>query len=156
MADYLSTQVVNSTVLSLFDIINFNDANAALEFPLNLPDQFGQNTIVGAAIMPDRNTSADYWFAQYDIQRLYVEQILPVYEQHALDLLVMPGDTDSTRLGTIGQQPVGGVPNSQRKNGAPYGLTFTGRRYDEATVIKAMSGWEAVHNGARPIPSTLD
>ncbi|GAA5850323.1 hypothetical protein JCM8547_001831 [Rhodosporidiobolus lusitaniae] len=155
MADYLSTQLVNSTITSLFDIIRFNDLNADLEFPPSLPDQLGQSTIVGAWAMQHPNESVEYWQAQYDLQRVYLEQILPAYDSYGLDLLVAPSEADPTRIGTIGMMPCGTVPVAQRPNGAPYGLTFVGRRYAEGTVLRAMSGWEATQ-GARPVPSTLD
>jgi hypothetical protein len=139
MAEYLSTQVIKSTVSDLFDIVSFNDANADLEFPPSLPDQYGQTTIVGAWAMPNRNTSADYWFAQNDLfvrslppvssfavsfltfsfsllQHLHTQQIEPAFRQYNVDLLVAPSDTDNTRLGTIGQMPVEIVPISQCKS----------------------------------------
>jgi hypothetical protein len=89
--------------------------------------------------MPDRNTSADYWFAQNNLSvrslppvssfavwfvafsfsllpHLYIQQIEPAFRQCDIDLLVAPGDTDSNRLGTMGQMPVGIVLISQRKS----------------------------------------
>jgi amidase len=175
MANYLATQVVNSTVSSLFDIITFNDANADLEFPPSLPDQLGQTTIVGVWAMPTvthlpttgmLRTTSRYARSLFFLlispfhlvsfpQQLYIQQIQPAFEKYSLDLMIAPGDTDNTRLGTIGQMPVGIVPFSQRKNGAPYSLSLLGKRYDEATVIKAMSRWEAVH-GTRPVPTIND
>jgi hypothetical protein len=60
MAEYLSTQVIKSTVFDLFDIVSLNDANGDLEFPPSLPDQYEPITIVDGWAMPDRDTSADY------------------------------------------------------------------------------------------------
>ncbi|GAA6041361.1 hypothetical protein JCM8097_007685 [Rhodosporidiobolus ruineniae] len=155
MADYFSTQVANTTVTSLFDIINFNDLHAELEFPLSLPDQWGQSTIIGAQAMPHPDDSPAYWKSQYEMQRLYLEQILPAYDKYDLDLILSPSEADPTRLGTIGHLPCGTVPVAQRENGGPYGMTFVGRRYDEKTVLRAMSGWEAVST-PRAVPPLLD
>lgn len=155
MADYLKTQLVNSTVTSLFDIIQFNDYNANLEFPLDLPDQFGQNGMIGAQAMTAPSVSQEYQLAQREIQRLYIEQVAPAFEDYNLDLILVPTEGDATRLCVIGQLPCGNVPVGQRPNGLPYGMTFTGKRYQEGTVIQAMSGWEAINN-PRPVPSLLD
>jgi hypothetical protein len=44
------------------------------------------------------------------LQHLYIQQIDPAVRQYYFDLRVAPGDTDNTRLGTIGQMPVGIAP----------------------------------------------
>jgi hypothetical protein len=118
MAEYLSTQMIMSTVFDSFHIVSFNDANADLEFPPSLPNRYDQIIIDRAWAMPDRSTSADYWFAQYDLSvrslppvssfavslltsffsllpHLYIQQIEPAFRQCHIDLLVAPGDTDS-------------------------------------------------------------
>ncbi|GAA5893523.1 hypothetical protein JCM6882_007843 [Rhodosporidiobolus microsporus] len=155
LGSYLTTQLVNSTVTSLFDVINFNNLNPELEFPLDLPDQFGQSTMIGSQAMQAPEVSPEYQLAQREMQRLYIEQIAPVFEEYDLDLILVPSEGDATRLCVIGQQPCGNVPAGQRPNGLPYGMTFTGRRYQEGTVIRAMSGWEEISE-ARPVPSLLD
>jgi hypothetical protein len=139
IAEYLSTQVIKSTVFGLLAIVSFNDANAHLESPPSLPDQYGQTTIIGAWAMPDHDTSANDWFAQNDLpvrslppassftvsflvfsfsflQHRYIQQIEPAFGQCNIDLLVAPGDTDKNRLGTMGQLPAGIVLNSERKS----------------------------------------
>lgn len=153
MAHYLQTQRVNSSITTLADIINFNDANPILEaFDT---ERTGQKSFVGAQAMPDRQSSRNYWASKYDIESLYTQELVPAYEKYNLDVLVIPAEGGLPRPGVIGRMPVGTVPVGIREDGRAFGVGFVGKRFDEGTVIKAMSGYEAAF-GERPLPPTLD
>lgn len=152
LATYLQTQLINSTIRSLQDIINYNEAHSDLEFP---PGQCCQATFLNANNLPPRASSAEYWIAQYHQQRLDVEGMQVTMRQHDLDLFVVPTEGYSARMGAIGRRPVGTVPLGYDGINLPFGLAFVGRSYDEGTVLRAMYAFEKAFP-KRQVPPTLD
>ncbi|EYE92434.1 amidase signature enzyme, partial [Aspergillus ruber CBS 135680] len=152
IAIFLQTQLINSTIRSLQDIINYNEAHSDLEFP---PGQCCQATFLNANNLPPRASSAEYWIAQYHQQRLDVEGMQATMRQHDLDLFVVPTEGYSARMGAIGKRPVGTVPLGYDGINLPFGLAFVGRSYDEGTVLRAMYASEKAFP-KRQVPPTLD
>ncbi|KAF2621872.1 amidase signature enzyme [Macroventuria anomochaeta] len=153
MEIYLTTELANSShIRTLYDIISFNERNVDLEFP---PGKCCQDTFLAADQLGPRNTSGDYWYAKWLQQRLNEEGIEYAFREYTIDLLLVPTEGSSARLGAIGRCPVGNVPVGYDEINLPYGMSFVGRRYDEPMVIRAMSAYEA-NFPARRVPPTLD
>ncbi|RFU32807.1 hypothetical protein B7463_g3586, partial [Scytalidium lignicola] len=152
MAQYLQTQLVNSSLRTLEDVINENDKNAALEFP---EGRCCQATFVAANELGDKATSAEYWLAKYAMDQLYINGIAATMRQHNLDLLLIAGTSGASRLGAIGRMPVGVVPVGLDDIGMPFGMMFVGKRFDEPTVLRAMYAYEK-NFPPRALPPTLE
>lgn len=153
MAHYLTTQRTNTSgIQTLDDIITFNDAHPDLEFP---PGYCCQATLVAADQLGPRNTSAEYWNAKWNQQQLNEEGIEYLFREYDLDVLLVLTEGGSSRLGAVGRSPIGTVPVGYDEVNLPYGMAFVGRRYDEPTVIRAMSAYE-LHFPKRIVPPTLD
>ena len=153
IAEYLTTQLVNSTITTLQDIVNFNEDNADLEFPGG--EHCCQISFLHDLQSTTPDASAEYWKIQYELDRLYDEQIMAVFRLYDLDVLLVPTRTDPARLGTLGRAPVGTVPLGYQYNGLPFGMSFAAKPYDEPTVLRAMYAWEA-NFPKRKVPSTLE
>jgi amidase len=153
MEHYLKTEIANtSEIQTLYDIISFNEQNADLEFP---PGKCCQDTFLAADQLGPRNTSAEYWYAKWVQQQLNEEGIEYAFREYDLDLLLVPTEGSAARLGAVGRCPVGNVPVGYDEINLPFGMSFVGRKYDEPTVIRAMSAYEA-NFPARRTPPTLD
>lgn len=153
MAHYLTTQRTNTSGMeTLFDIISFNDAHAALEFP---PGICCQDAFLAADQLGPKNTSSEYWWAKAQQQQLNEEGIEYVFRHYKLDVLLVPTEGAASRLGAVGRCPVGNVPVGVDEIGLPFGMAFVGRRYDEPMVLRAMAAYEA-HFPARPVPDLVD
>lgn len=152
IAHYLNTSRVNSSLASLEDIINYTVKLSDLESP---PGKCCFPTFVAADQLDERDTSGEYWLAKHTQDRLHQEGPAVVFRQHELDVLVLPTEFQSARLGAVGRLPVGTVPLGYDDINLPYGLAFVGDRYDEGTVLKAMAAYEA-HFPTREVPKTLE
>lgn len=150
MATYLTTQLVNSTLTTLEDIVNFIDQTPAE----SNEDNYGQATFIGAIQTGERQSSAEYWLSRFSMQSLYVDEVESLYRRYDLDLILVPSESDAAQIGVIAHAPVGNVPVGQLANGRPIGIALTAKPFDEPTLIKAMAGLEA--HIKRPLPATLD
>ncbi|KAK7742401.1 hypothetical protein SLS53_004547 [Cytospora paraplurivora] len=152
MADYLQTQLVNSSITTLEDIVNFNEENYDLEFPAG---QCCQATFVAADQTGDRATSGEYWLAKWHQDRLNTEGMDVTERQNDLDLFLVPTEGLASRMGAIGRRPVGTVPLGYDDINLPFGMAFVGKQYDEPTVLRAMWAYEQAFP-KRALPPTLD
>ncbi|KAJ5404971.1 hypothetical protein N7465_006255 [Penicillium sp. CMV-2018d] len=130
IAHYLQTRGVNSGANTLEDVINFTVKLRDLESP---EGQCCFPVLVAANQMGDRSTSGEYW----------------------LDVLVLPTEFSYSRLGAVGRPPVGSVPLGYDDINLPFGMAFVGRRYDEGSVIRSMSAYEA-NFPRRKVPHLLE
>ncbi|KAF4972518.1 hypothetical protein FSARC_942 [Fusarium sarcochroum] len=149
MAHYLQTRRVQSSAHTLEDIINFSIKLRDLEFP---EDKCCIPTLVAADQLGNRTGSREYWLAKHAQNRLYEEGQAVLFKKYDLDVLVLPTEFSASRLGAVGRLPVGTVPLGYDDINLPFGLAFVGRRYDEGTVIRAMSAYEA-NFAARKVPN---
>ncbi|KAK2018405.1 amidase signature enzyme [Colletotrichum eremochloae] len=153
MANYLTRYRTNTTGMeSLFDIMSFNEANMELE---SAPGVYGQDSFLAADQTGPRNTSSEYWHAKYVQEQLGKDGIEAVFRLHKLDVLAVPTEGSASRFGAVGRCPVGNVPVGYDEINLPFGMSFVGKRYDEASVLRAMAAFEA-NFPARELPPTLD
>ena len=152
MANYLAARRLNSSLNSLEDVINSMVKWWSLESP---EGQCCFPTFIAADQVGNRESSGEYWLAKYAQKRLYEEGPAAIFRNYNLDLIVLPTEFNSARLGAVGWLPVGTVPLGYDDIKMPFGLAFVGKRYDEGTVIRAMSAYEA-NFPARRVPTTLN
>jgi len=87
--------------------------------------------------------------------RQYQEGPAVLFEKYRLDVLVLPTEFSPSRLGAVGKLPVGSIPLGYDDINLPFGMAFVGRRYDEGSVIRSMSAYEA-NFPARKVPHLLE
>lgn len=104
---YLQTRRVNSGANTLEDVINFTVKLWDLESP---EGQCCFPILVAADQLGDRSTSREYWLVKNTQARLYQEGPAVLFEKYRLDVLVLPTEFSSSRLGAVGRLPVGSVP----------------------------------------------
>jgi len=155
---YLS-ELTESPVRSLAEIISFNDAHAEQEQPY-----FGQNLLQQAQATTDLNDPL-YLNALAENRRLARQDgIDAVMDAHKLDALVMPtrgpawcidwinGDHDiggSAQAAALAGYPAISVP-AGFVLGLPIGMTLMGRAYSEPTLIKLAYAFEQATKQRRP------
>ncbi|MEO7021567.1 MAG: amidase [Ktedonobacteraceae bacterium] len=144
-------ELVSSPVRTLAEIIAFNEAHAQEELPY-----FGQEHFLQAQEKGPL-TDPDYLAALAENQRLARQEgIDAVMDEHQLDALVMPtlslpcridlvnGDHFAgacTQPAALAGYPAISVP-AGFIFGLPFGMTFMGRAYSEATLIKLAYAFE--------------
>jgi len=162
---YLS-ELTNTRIRTLADIIEFNTAHAEEELPY-----FGQELL----LMTQETTSLvdpRYLDALAENQRLSREEgIDAVMDTYHLDALVMPSGSPPWRIDLINgdhstgssSQPaaLAGYPAINVPAGftfeIPVGITFIGRAYSEPTLIKLAYAFEQgtkVRHAPRYLPTT--
>ncbi|CAG8213152.1 unnamed protein product [Penicillium olsonii] len=151
MAQYLTTRRLNSSLSSLEDVINSMVEWWSLESPKG---QCCFPTFIASDQVTDRDTSVEYWLAKYTQERLYEDGPAAIFRDYNLDVIVLPTEFNSARLGAVGRLPVGTVPLGYDDIELPFGLAFVEQRHDEGTVIRAMSAYEA-NFPPRRVPTTL-
>ncbi|KAJ5110017.1 hypothetical protein N7532_002662 [Penicillium argentinense] len=152
IAHYLQTRRVNSGANTLEDVINFTVKLWDLVSP---EGQCCFPVLVAVDQLGDRSTSGEYWLSKNTQACLYQEGPAVLFEKYRLDVLVLPTEFSSSRLGAVGILPVGSVPLGYDDINLPFGMAFLGRRYDEGSVIRSMSAYEA-NFPARKVPHLLE
>jgi len=163
--NYLS-QLTESQVRTLEDVIAFNTAHANEELPY-----FGQELL----IMAQETTTLDdpkYVAALEENRRLARQEgIDAIMEQHQLDALVMPSGSPAWSIDLInGDHPMGGSSQPTALAGypaisvpagyafeLPVGITFMGRAYSEPTLLKLAYAFEQAtkaRHAPRYLPTT--
>jgi len=150
LAAYLA-RLNNSQISTLEDLINFNDANADIEFA---PGECCQQTLVRAVQTTGKN-STEYLAARaegIDIGRTRgIDYTLDTY---GADALVLPTEGYASSLAAVAGYPIVSVPLGYLKNGQPFGLAFIGRQWSEPLLISLMAAWEAA-SPKRRVPAQL-
>lgn len=152
LADYLNKTRVNASVHTLEEVINARIKYHALENADKYRCCFP--TFIAADQTSPRNASTEYWRAKETQDRLHAEGPVAIFQRYELDLLVLPTEFMAARFGAVGRMPVGTVPLGYDDIGLPFGLAFVGKRYDEPSVFRAMSAYEA-HFPGRKSPALL-
>ncbi|KAJ5480172.1 hypothetical protein N7530_005681 [Penicillium desertorum] len=137
IADTLQTRRVNSGANTLQDVINFTIKLWDLESP---EGQCCFPVLVTADQLGDRSTSGEYWLAKNTQARLYQEGPAVLFEKFRLDVLVLPTESSSSRLGAVGRLPVGSVPLGYDDINPPFGMAFVGRCIEDGTTLLDISG----------------
>lgn len=131
--NYMS-QLISSAVRTLEDVINFNDAHADLEFP---PGKCCQRTMVASFGTPGTNSSE--YLAARAADLAIGSGIDTVLDQYGLDALIVPSEGFATGPPAIVGYPIVTVPlGTLNATGAPFGLSFIGRKWSEPTLIALM------------------
>lgn len=134
---YLSKFGPGSPIRTLKDIIAFNNAH-----PMETL-KYGQKTLLDA----EYNTSGALTDLRYlldlatDIRLCKEEGIDATMREHRLDALLFPADFGS-RLAARAGYPSIAVPAGYTAAGPPLGVAFTGRAYEEPTLIRLAYAFE--------------
>lgn len=150
LATYLS-KLNNSAILTLEDLINFNDANADIEFA---PGECCQQTLIQSVQTTGQNATVyvDARTADLDIGR--TRGIDAALDASGADALVLPTEGYASSLAAVAGYPIVSVPLGYLPSGQPFGMAFIGRQWSEPTLISLMAAWEEA-SGARKVPSQL-
>lgn len=144
LAQYLS-ELENATVTTLEDVINFNDAHAAIEMPEGECCQEILITSVQTtgydSLTYQQALAADKWLGD-------TNGLGAAFDAYGLDAIAIPAEGFATTPAAIVGWPIATVPigyygSDSDKPGQPYGLAFIARPYHEHTLIKIMSAFEA-------------
>ncbi|ESZ98762.1 hypothetical protein SBOR_0868 [Sclerotinia borealis F-4128] len=144
---YLSS-LEYSKVNDLKDIINFNQANAAIEFDdMFCPNQNGLEKALEATMSAEdleKNLQiCRQWAATKGVDK--------IIEECNVDVIVGPCDSFFAGLGVGANYPLASIPfGVVKSSGRPYGLHVIARAY-EGKIISFMGAWEATWP-ARKIP----
>lgn len=155
---YLS-ELTNSTVHTLADLINYNDKDSVREMP---PGECCQEIFV-RAVQTTGIDSKVYKAALKADQEIGGKRGLQyVFDHYKLDALAIPSEVSTTPAAIVGW-PIATVPIGYYENegpaaawgkGQPYGLAFIARPFEEATLIRIMGAFEE-NFPARRVPEQL-
>jgi len=156
---YLAWLGTSSQVHNLEEVIAFNQKNRSRELPW-----FGQESMEKAQTKGDLS-SPDYKKALADCGRLSRQEgIDAAMDKFRLDALIAPTDGpawptdfingDHFSAGTSTLAAVAGYPHVTVPMGfvfgLPVGISFFGRAWSEAVLIKAAHGYEQATKGRKP------
>jgi amidase len=162
---YLATWAPVAAVKTLADVVAFNQQHRAEELPF-----FGQEYFE-RAVKKGPLTDLAYLAARDKVKKLAGANLEAVFAQQKLDAIVVMtagpawlidlvnGD-GSTLLSTTPAAAAGTpaitVPTAMER-GLPMGLTFMGRAFSEATLLRLAAAYEAATHARRPpmLPPTV-
>ena len=162
MALYLATR--NGGPRTLADLIEFNEANADVELKWFGQEIFELSEGRGGVDDPDyptalanslrisRDEGLDAVFASYGVDAIVAPTGSPAWPTDLVNGDHFLGGTSS--YAAMAGYPLITVPMGT-SFGLPVGLTFMGRQWDEPTLIRLASGFEAAR-GPRPVPQFLE
>ncbi len=144
---YLSRLGPGAPMRTLKDIIDFNHAHPVETL------RYGQATLIDA----EYNSSGTLTEPNYlrhratDLKLCKEEGIDAVFEEYNLDALLFPADFGA-RITSRAGYPSIVVPAGYTSAGAPFGVTFSAKAYQEPTLIKLAYAYEQ-HSKVRKAPS---
>jgi amidase len=144
---------VGTKIKSMADIIAFNQANADKAL------RFGQDLFLAAQDTRGDLTELEYRSARAMDLKAAKERGLDAYmTQHKLDAVVFSGNSGAGIAAKPGYPSVlvpagfiGGVEGKETPD-FPLGLTFTGRAWSEAKLLRLAYAYEQASNARRPPP----
>jgi amidase len=150
---YLRDWAVGTKIKSMADIIAFNQANADKAL------RFGQDLFLAAQDTRGDLTELEYRSARAMDLKATKERGLDAYmTQHKLDAVVFSGNSGAAIAAKPGYPSVlvpagfiGGVEGKETPD-VPLGLTFTGRAWSEAKLLRLAYAYEQASNARRPPP----
>jgi amidase len=150
---YLRDWAVGTKIKSMADIIAFNQANADKAL------RFGQDLFLAAQDTRGDLTELEYRSARAMDLKATKERGLDAYmTQHKLDAVVFSGNSGAAIAAKPGYPSVlvpagfiGGVEGKETPD-FPLGLTFTGRAWSEAKLLRLAYAYEQASNARRPPP----
>jgi amidase len=150
LATYLS-RLNNSAISTLEDLINFNDANADIEFA---PGECCQQTLIQAVQTTGKNATVYLEARATDIDIGRTRGIDYTLDTYGADALVLPTEGYASSLAAVAGYPIVSVPLGYLKSGQPFGMAFIGRQWSEPKLISLMAAWEAA-TPKRKVPAQL-
>jgi amidase len=150
---YLRDWAVGTKIKSMADIIACNQANADKAL------RFGQDLFLAAQDTRGDLTELEYRSARAMDLKATKERGLDAYmTQHKLDAVVFSGNSGAAIAAKPGYPSVlvpagfiGGVEGKETPD-FPLGLTFTGRAWSEAKLLRLAYAYEQASNARRPPP----
>ena len=150
---YLRDWAVGTRMKTMADIIAFNRANAAKAL------RFGQDLFLAAEATRGDLSELEYRSARaMDLLHARTRGLDAYMAQHKLDAVVFPGMAGCAIAAKAGypsvQVPAGfrsGVDDRKTPD-FPLGLTFTGRAWSEATLLRLAYAYEQASKARRPPP----
>jgi len=150
---YLRDWAVGTKVRTMADVIAFNQANAKKAL------RFGQDLFLVAETTRGDLSELEYRSARaMDLQSAKVRGLDAYMTRHKLDAVVFPGGAGAGIAAKAGypsvQVPAGlrsGIDGRQTPD-FPLGLTFTGRAWSEATLLRLAYAYEQASMARRPPP----
>lgn len=150
---YLRDWAVGSDVKTIADVIAFNEANAGQAL------RFGQDLFLAAEATRGDLSELEYRSARAMDLLSARERGLDAYmTQHRLDAVVFPGTAGASIAAKAGypsvQVPGGFITGFDGKETPDYplGITFAGRAWSEATLLRLAYAYEQASNARRPPP----
>ena len=150
---YLRDWAVGTKIKTMADIIAFNQANAEKAL------RFGQDLFLAAQDTRGDLTEPEYRSARAMDLKTARERGLDAYmSQHKLDAVIFPGAAGASIGAKAGypsvQVPAGFVAGIDGKDTPdfPLGLTFTGRAWTEAKLLRLAYAFEQAADSRRPPP----
>jgi amidase len=152
---YLRDWAVGSRIKTMADIIAFNQANADKAL------RFGQDLFLAAEATRGDLSELEYRSARAMDLKAAKERGLDAYmSQHKLDAVVFPGNSGASIAAKPGYPSVlvpagfiGGVEGKETPD-FPLGLTFAGRAWSEAKLLRLAYAYEQAAT-ARRVPTGL-
>lgn len=155
---YLATWAPGAAVKTLADVVAFNQQHRAEEMPF-----FGQEYFE-RALKKGPLTDPEYLAARDKLKKLASANLEAVFAQQRLDAIVVmttgPAwlidlvNGDGTTLVSTTPAAVAGTPAitvpTAMERGLPMGLTFMGRAFSEATLLRLAAAYEAATHARRP------
>ena len=152
---YLRDWAVGSRIKTMADIIAFNQANADKAL------RFGQDLFLAAQATRGDLSELEYKSARaMDLQSAKERGLDAYMTQHKLDAVVFPGTAGASIAAKAGYPSIlvpagfiGGVEGKETPD-FPLGLTFAGRAWSEAKLLRLAYAYEQAATARRP-PSGL-
>jgi amidase len=148
---YLRDWATETAMTSLADIVAFNAANAGRAL------RFGQDVLLAAAATRGDLTEPGYRLARR-IDLLAAQGLgLDAYmDRHRLDAVLFPaaaGAAIAAKAGYPSVQVPAGFVGGDTTPTFPYGITFTGRAWSEASLLRFAYAFEQATRARRPPPA---
>jgi amidase len=148
---YLRDWAVGTKVKTMADVIAFNQANADKAL------RFGQDLFLAAQATRGDLSELEYRSARaMDLQSAKERGLDAYMTQHKLDAVVFPGTAGASIAAKPGYPSVlvpagfiGGVEGKETPD-FPLGLTFAGRAWSEAKLLRLAYAYEQAANARRP------
>ncbi|MDE5415118.1 amidase family protein [Alkalihalobacterium chitinilyticum] len=143
--NYLSKLSPQLPVHSVSELIEYNKSNAE-EGTL----KYGQDKLEQRAKISDTLRNPNYINAR--LEDLYFSQeqgIDYALKQNHLDVILFPSYVGSTLCAKAGYPSIA-VPAGYKKDGRPFGITFAGAAFSEATLIKLAYAFEQATTFRKP------
>jgi len=140
---YLASLGETSPVRSIRDLIRFNEAR-----PQEML-RFGQILLLAAQSTNGPRSETYRHSRAEDLRLSRADGIDRVMASERLDVLVFPGWSGAA-IGAKAGYPSVIVPAGYTAEGAPIGLTFLGRAWSEATLLRVARAFESATRHRRP------